>query len=79
MAAKKYTVLVGCNIPPDDERHEPGDTLYLSDVEAKPLLDMDAIEHISETHEHEDETQAAIEQAQQPAEVQNLVPDEGGA
>lgn len=79
MAAKKYTVLVGCNTPPDDERHEPGDTLYLSDIEARPLLALDAIEHISETHEHEGKTQAAIELAKEPAEVQNRVPDEDGA
>lgn len=55
MAAKKYTVLIGCNIPPDDARHEPGDDVYLTDVEAKPLLALDAIEHISETHEREAE------------------------
>lgn len=61
MAAKKYTVLVGCNIPPDDERLEPGDEVFLTDAKARPLIRLGAVERITETHDHPDETAAKIE------------------
>lgn len=69
MAAKKYTVLLGYNAPPDGERHEPGEEVYLTTAAARPLLALGAVEHITETREHPEQTADAIDAA---------TPDEDG-
>lgn len=80
--AKKYTVLVGFNTPPDEARSEPGDEVFLDDALAAMLTDMGAVEHISVTQERVAEAErlaaeeaAAAEQAALELELEKAEPD----
>lgn len=68
---QKYTVLVGINFPPGDQRAEPGDVVALSRPVAKDLLAQGAVEPHEETlarlKQLEEDATAAAEAAQAAA------------
>lgn len=58
--AQKYTVLVGCNYPPDNTRAEAGDVIEVPGLVAAELLQLGAVEPVVDTVARERAAQRAL-------------------